>query len=735
MSLTSSGATLAPATTGGVAFSVFSPNDWLPNYFEMTASVTPAAAATGHLSNGYLIFNYLSPTNFDYAGVNATTGNIELGSYNGTNWTVDASAAAGIKAGNTYNLFLSINGNYAILTVSTSHTSTTIHYTYPWNVVHGVNVGLNYGEVGPGTNNATATFNNIVTQVPIAPTTWTYTTYFTSPPLYLDPPTGGTWTANGTGLTGVPPTGGFAVTPIDPGLALTPAMAAGTFRFQNSSNVTISTTLKFLSGRAGVVFDYSPGSFNFAALLDDKNEVVLGHYTTGGGFVIDAAANISIGNSPVLEIVANGDLVNVLVNGTQMLSVTYGEVTTDNQFGLLSWTGSNTFSALTVTTNDPGLTGAANMLAVSAPTGSARGETSLTMAEVDSELGAAINRLAATLSLNAQAIAELRATPIAIADLPPGGLGATTNGAITLSPNADGWGWFIDPTPYNDSSFPNVTADGLAAPAGSPASGEMDLLTVEMHELAHVLGNSDGSSGLMSEYLAPGIRLAPAVDAASGVGGSHGTGTATIHKGDPSAQNETDQPDAQGSKAETSQAHVTASAAAKADARNNLLGGAPFALPTGQIVVPLSVRVVTDPLPPVGYLGSLTRSEITVGPSGPRLSLRSGGLIGSSVELDVSLGWSGETSVGQSDDTSSPEVTAVQPESRGAPVASSRTTSKPDVPSNSSGISGSESGDQQKAAFSQDWLDDFLNNLGRNGSTQNPNAGIRVRPNAGGMGG
>ena len=56
--------------------------------------MTPAAAAKGGLSNGYLIFNYISPTSFDYAGVNATTGNIELGNYNGTTWTVDASAVA-----------------------------------------------------------------------------------------------------------------------------------------------------------------------------------------------------------------------------------------------------------------------------------------------------------------------------------------------------------------------------------------------------------------------------------------------------------------------------------------------------------------------------------------------------------------------------------------------------------------------------------------------------------------
>jgi hypothetical protein len=649
-----------------------------------------------------------------------------------------ASAAAKIAAGTTYNLLLSIdvntslstNGNYAMLTVSTSKTSTTIAYNYPWNVVDGVNLGLNYGIIGTGTNNATATFNNIVSQVPIPATTWTYTTYFASGRLYFDTPTGGTWTANGTGLTVVPPSGGFAIKPIDPGLALTPTMSPGTFRFQNNSNVDIAATIKFLGGRAGLVFDYSPGAFNFAALLGDKNQVALGHYTTAGGFVIDATANILIGNSTVLEIVANGDLVNVLVNGTQMLSMTYGQVTTDNQFGLLSWTGSNTFNALTVTTNDPGLVGAQNMVAAAAPTGPAQGETSLTMPEVDSELGAAIQRLSTTLSLDQKAIAELWATPITIANLPAAGLGATTNGAITLSPNAGGWGWFIDPTPYNDSAFPNVTADGLAAPAGSPASDEMDLLTVEMHELAHVLGYGDTSSGLMSEYLTPGTRLA------SPVGGTSGEDMGAIALGEAPGQSASGNLGVGGSPSATLQKPSITSTDASAVAREGTPNAWAFGQPTGQIAVASGSLAGVNASTGQGYLSSLTQSDIVVKPTIAGLLLRSGDLIGSFVELNMSLGWSDDIAAEQSGAPSAPieDPATAQSEWSTAPAPSSHASAKPQIAWDGDQTGAVKSVDREGAGPSQEWLDDFLNNLGQNGSANNPNAGIRIRPNAAGAG-
>ncbi len=89
---------------------------------------------------------------------------------------------------------------------------------------------------------------------------------------------------------------------------------------------------------------------------------------------------------------------------------------------------------------------------------------------------------------------------LAIADLPAGELGEVTITAmgasglptaatITLSPNAAGAGWYVDPAPLNDSAFSTQVAPGvLSATAGSAAAGEYDLFTALLHEEGHLLG-------------------------------------------------------------------------------------------------------------------------------------------------------------------------------------------------------------------------------------------------------
>src|SRR5207245_10903049 len=109
-----------------------------------------------------------------------------------------------------------------------------------------------------------------------------------------------------------------------------------------------------------------------------------------------------------------------------------------------------------------------------------------------------------------------------IADLPDGSAGTPatlgyTDGTVLIDVNAGGFGWFIDPTPANDAEFAGTGHPGdLKATAGSPAAGRMDLLTVVMHELGHVLGLADltgprDAYDLMAERLNPGERRLPGV--------------------------------------------------------------------------------------------------------------------------------------------------------------------------------------------------------------------------------
>jgi hypothetical protein len=85
---------------------------------------------------------------------------------------------------------------------------------------------------------------------------------------------------------------------------------------------------------------------------------------------------------------------------------------------------------------------------------------------------------------------------------------------IYLDTNAQGYGWFIDPTPGQDNEFPVQVAKTEKRATSGPAAVEMDLLTVIMHEMGHFLGYPDLNPqaypyDLMSSELAAGIRRLP----------------------------------------------------------------------------------------------------------------------------------------------------------------------------------------------------------------------------------
>ncbi|MDR3157661.1 MAG: matrixin family metalloprotease, partial [Zoogloeaceae bacterium] len=97
-----------------------------------------------------------------------------------------------------------------------------------------------------------------------------------------------------------------------------------------------------------------------------------------------------------------------------------------------------------------------------------------------------------------------------IADLPEGQAGLAEGKHITLDASGAGWGWFVDDTLENSSEFilPE-SATSFRALSGSPAHDKIDLLTVMIHELGHVLGlpSVSASGGIMSQYLSPGLHF------------------------------------------------------------------------------------------------------------------------------------------------------------------------------------------------------------------------------------
>jgi polyvinyl alcohol dehydrogenase (cytochrome) len=69
-----------------------------------------------------------------------------------------------------------------------------------------------------------------------------------------------------------------------------------------------------------------------------------------------------------------------------------------------------------------------------------------------------------------------------------------------LDAHAAGWGWFVDPTPWDDSEF--------TTPGDQGEQHRMDLLTVIAHEVGHLLGYDHEDHGVMAESLMPGTRQA-----------------------------------------------------------------------------------------------------------------------------------------------------------------------------------------------------------------------------------
>lgn len=95
--------------------------------------------------------------------------------------------------------------------------------------------------------------------------------------------------------------------------------------------------------------------------------------------------------------------------------------------------------------------------------------------------------------------ASLTGLNIRIADLGGTTLGLASGNTIWLDDNAAGWGWFY-PTPGDDSKF--------TTPGNQGEMHRIDLLTVLMHEIGHLLGHDHEADGVMAETLTAGTRSA-----------------------------------------------------------------------------------------------------------------------------------------------------------------------------------------------------------------------------------
>lgn len=503
---------ISASVVGGDAISVFDQSDTvLPDYFEVQAKINAVKPIAGSKANAYLIFDYQSPTDFKFAGINISTNKLEIGHRTANDWVVDIATPAQLKAGNDYVVMLKIEGSKATLVQG----KTSLSHSFGVRIDSlGIKHMLNYGLVGIGSNGgASSQIDDVVVQAPPGAITLDKTADFgaTKPAslLFTQPPLSGTWQTTTDGR--------YLATAAD---AIDPAINLIGYPVTPGSMLSIQTTMKTF-GQGGIVFDYfGPQEFKYATLSADGRQIIIGHHT-GTAWVVDSVYNTNIGSGTDYQVgfTLKGGLINVSLNGSVVASKLYNSVITDGGYGLISFkglrSGQTSFDIVQIKTDDSAYAPPPELQveAASAPSGTVMPITSDQLAKATTAakqiwtaaLGAGDVRLDALTTVNVQ-----------LGNLGNGVLGQTAANTIIIDAVAAGWGWFVDASPFDNREFANRLSEvAFAATPGSAAYGRMDLLSTLLHEMSHAMGMehaADTEAGLSvtTESLAAGVRVLPA---------------------------------------------------------------------------------------------------------------------------------------------------------------------------------------------------------------------------------
>jgi Ca2+-binding RTX toxin-like protein/uncharacterized protein involved in high-affinity Fe2+ transport len=154
---------VGPEVLGADAVSVYYVDEYLPRYFEMQATINAGKPTGGYKSNAFMIFDYQSPTDFKFAGVNISNDKMEMGYRDANGWHVIAQDNAKLKPDRDYSVLLALNGTTATLVVDNKD---VFSYAFAPRVdPDGFSYGLNAGMVGIGAYNSKARIDNVVVQI------------------------------------------------------------------------------------------------------------------------------------------------------------------------------------------------------------------------------------------------------------------------------------------------------------------------------------------------------------------------------------------------------------------------------------------------------------------------------------------------------------------------------------------------------------------------------------------
>lgn len=333
----------------GDAVAVMYVGHWLPTYFEIKATLNAGKPTGGLTSNAYFIFDYQSPEDFKFAGINISNNKLEMGYRDATGWQIVASANSQLSADKDYDVLVAINGTVVTLVLLNSSggpgqgNNVSFTYTFAPRVdADGNNYGINHGLVGLAANNSVSRLNDVVVQVLPPEITYDHTHDFSSQTGGFEELSGSWQIVNGRYEVTSPGGGGVALS--------TTALEIGM-----DSLLQLETRLR-TDAIGGVVFDvYGPDDFKFAALSPTTNQVLVGYHTARHGWQVVAAAprTLNTATDYTLGLVLKGTTVSVTVDGQAALGHSFNGLVVDGDFGMLSRGGAGSFDSFTVKTNDP----------------------------------------------------------------------------------------------------------------------------------------------------------------------------------------------------------------------------------------------------------------------------------------------------------------------------------------------------------------------------------------------
>src|SRR2546425_2027617 len=424
-SVTNGALTVAAASTTGDAAAVFYSDVYLPIYYEVAADVTVVKPVAGYKANSYVIFDYWSPTDFKFAGIDVSTNKLLVGHRTASGWITDNFTPFQAKADTTYSLLIQVNGTNVIVNAS----GKAFSYLYGPRVVDGENQGLNKGLLGFGSDQSRGTLDNIKIQVVPPQITLDTTEDFSDGAANL--------------MTGTT-TGAWAVTPADGRYTGTPAAGATTAtvgidlgaHLQPGSYVDFTTQVK-TAQMAGLVFDqYAVNDYKFVAIDVVGQRVVVGHLDPTRGMVIEQAIAkvLSAATDYTLSLSLKATSVAVTPNGAYVTTWAYNAPVVDGSLGLFTKGGSASFDNVHVRTNDPVFAAPGNVLSGATSTG----QPIATESMFPPLLANAKSYWSTTLGIPISSLSDIR---IAIADLPGTTIALTVGRTIYIDRDGAGGGW------------------------------------------------------------------------------------------------------------------------------------------------------------------------------------------------------------------------------------------------------------------------------------------------------